>query len=292
MNKFSVDQILPEVSIIIASFNTKELLKECLYSIFKDKSSSQWEVVVVDNGSSDASVTMIKSKFPQVRLIENRCNLGFATAQNQGLKSSHGKYILFLNSDTIVTGGVINSLVQLLASNTDVGLVSPKMVNKDHSIQPSCFHFPSVINTIKAYWLGKKELVAKYAPASDEPVCVDAVVGAAMMLPSVVAKDLGGFDQKYFFYFEDLDLCRRLKQKGWLVVFNPKEVIIHHHGAGGKPAANFKYLKESLLYPIKKIIGLSSENTTHNYIVESSILYFGWLRHLLITLIIRFVPRS
>lgn len=288
MRKSFGDLGRPKVSIVIASFNTEKLLKECLASIFADRAYFAWEVIVVDNGSVDGSVEMVKNDFTTVHLIENGSNIGFSRAENQGLRRSNGQFVLFLNSDTRVRSGAVGELAEYLGDHPDVGLVAPKLLNPDGSVQPSCFHFPGILNTLRAYWFGNRRLVEKYFPSWKVPVSVDATVAAAMMVPVGVARKLGGFDEKFFFYFEDIDLCRRVKNLGLNVIYYPGAEVVHHHGASGKRGGSFGYLKESLLYPFKKITGRWSRNSTQGYLVESSILYFGWLRHLLITLIIKF----
>lgn len=291
MKKSSKGSRLPRVSIIIVSFNTKKLLKRCLASIFADRACRTWEIIVVDNGSIDGSVGIVKKDFPAVHLIENSANIGFSRAENQGLRRSNGQFVLFLNSDTKVGLGTVDTLADYLEEHSDVGLVAPKLLNPDRTVQPSCFYFPGIINALRAYWFGDKRLVEKRFPSGKVPVSVDATVAAAMMLPVEVARKLGGFDEKFFFYFEDIDLCKRVRDLGLNVIYYPSAEVVHHHGASGRSGAGFGYLKESLLYPIKKAIGRWQQDSTQAYLAESSIVYFGWIRHLLITLIIRFAKR-
>src|SRR3989344_7732496 len=169
-----------ELSIIIVNFNTRIAINNCLDSIYKTIDDIEFEVIVIDNNSSDNSVKSL-DKFKKLqknfRLIINRENLGFSKANNQGIGISKGKYILLLNSDTEVKNGAVNKLLEFAKSRVDAGVVGPKLVNVDGSTQDSVMKFPTIGNAVRAFFLGKPENFGKHAPQSQNPVEVDAVVG-------------------------------------------------------------------------------------------------------------------
>jgi hypothetical protein len=288
MKKSLTNSQNPEVSVIIASYNTRDLTLSCIDSLLRGLDAPSSEIIIVDNNSADDSVDSIRSKFPGVIVLKNPSNLGFAVANNQGARVARSQHLLFLNSDTQIVPGAIGKMVNYLEKHPKVAVLGPRLLNSDKSVQPSCFHTPGIINTIRGYWLGKNDLVEIFAPRENKPCLVNAVVGAAMMLPKPAFQKLGGFDEKYFFFFEDLDLCLRARHLGLKVAYLPSAKIIHLHGASRSPKQTFGYLKESLLYPYKKAFGLWHPSTTQEYLVESSIHYFGWWRHLIITLIIKY----
>jgi len=221
------------LSIVIVSYNTKELLRQCLESILGSESDLGLEIIVVDNNSTDGSLEYLK-KQKKLKLIENRKNFGFAKANNQGIKIAKGKYILLLNSDTIVKKDAFKTMVGFVEKHTDVGLVGPRLLNPNNTIQPSCFNFPSVFGAIKEFWLGKQGAFSKYAPKGNRPMVVDAVVGAAFLIPRTTIEKIGLLDEQYFMYFEDLDYCRRVWEAGFSVYYLPRSKILHLHGASGK----------------------------------------------------------
>ena len=137
-----------DVSIIIVSWNTKQLLEQCLYSIYKNSEGLSCQIIVVDNGSTDGSAEMVKDKFPQVNLIRNMENRGFAAANNQGIKISKGRYVLLLNSDTIILDNAITKTVKFADNHPNVAVVGCKVLNPDMTLQRTCFMFPSTLNMI------------------------------------------------------------------------------------------------------------------------------------------------
>ncbi|MBU1127144.1 MAG: glycosyltransferase family 2 protein [Patescibacteria group bacterium] len=247
------------LSIIIPSYNTKDLLKKCLDSVRQLAD----EIIVVDNGSIDGSAKMIDASFPNVVLIENTQNLGFAKAINKGVKKASGKFVFLLNSDTVVRKDALAKAFGFLARNPD-SIIGLGLVNPDGSIQSSVYHFPTIWRAIKEFWFGIENSYQKYTPKGEDAKRVDAVTGAAMIVSKDVFEKLNGFDEKYFFYFEDLDFCRKASKKGISVYYLPFAKILHHHGASG--------------VDMPKIV--------HNWLVASSKKYNGNLKYYLITLII------
>jgi len=260
------------LSVIIVNFNTKDLLKKCLESI---PSSIQYsvfsiQIIVVDNGSTDGSVDMIKgtiihnTKF-KIRLIENQTNLGFAKAVNLAIRQGQDGPVLLLNSDTFVKKGAIEKLLKF-EEQVRPAIIGARMLNPDGTFQGSCFYLPTIDRAVKEYWFGKSGYFSKYAPTGDKPVEVEAVSGGAMLISRGVIDKIGLLDERYFFYFEDLDYCRRAQKAGFKIYFLPSAQIIHEHGASGKNLAN--------------------ESNQWRRMIPSSKIYYGLFKYYLITLII------
>jgi len=264
MNKSLINSH-PELSIIIVSYNTTQELEACLRSVFESVGKFNFEVIVVDNKSLDNSVSMTIKNFPEVILIENKENYGFAKAVNQGLKIAKGNYFLLLNPDTKVVNNAIEKLVDFAKKQQNLGAVGSKLLNPDGSPQASCYNLPSVKNAVLEYWFGKKGSYEKYLPNLQEPVKVEAVVGAVMLIPRSSIEKIGFFDEKYFMYFEDLDWCRRAKSKGLKIFWYPHVNFIHEHGSSAK----------------------KSGQKAHEFLKESSRIYNGVIIYLLITLVIK-----
>ena len=228
------------LSIIIVGHNNKDLVIDCLRSIREDKLLKDKEIIVVDNGSTDGSQEAFKKlqkSIQSLTLIENKGNLGFAKANNQGIEKARGEYILLLNSDTVVKKGSLGKLLVFAKKKKDAGVVGPKLLNIDGSLQLSCFRFPTIKNAIREYWFGEKGLFEKYAPKGEKASTVDAVVGAAFLMTPSALKKVGPLDERYFAYFEDIDYCRNVWRKGLKVYYYPGVEIIHYHGATFKKMA-------------------------------------------------------
>lgn len=218
-----------KISVIIVNLNTKKLLSDCIRSVYKDM---PWaEVIVVDNGSTDGSQKNIKKNFRKVILIENEKNLGFGAANNVGAKKASGDILFFLNSDTIVPKGSLQKLIDFFVYYPKAGVVGPKVVLPDGDLQPYSFGSDISLITIlkeKLYRLiGKKQ-----TPTNVKRV--DWVTGAALLARKSVFKVIGGFDENFFMYFEDNDLCLRCRQFGYKVYIYPHISIVH---LGGKSIA-------------------------------------------------------
>lgn len=232
------------LSIIIVNFNTKELLEKCLESIEQEsKRVKEWkiEIIVVDNASTDESPEMVKKEFPKARLIVNKENLGFAKAVNQGIKQATGEYIFLLNPDSEVKSDALTTLVKFAQKHPEAGVIGAKLLNPDSSIQPSIYHFPTIWRAIKEYWFGQKGAYEKYAVTASDAVSVEAVTGAAMLIPRKTIEKVGLLDERYFLYFEDLDFCRRVQRAGLKVYYLPQAEIIHRHGESAAKVGSQAY---------------------------------------------------
>lgn len=258
-----------KVSVIIISFNTKDLTLEAVKSVYENSSGVNFEVIVVDNNSQDGSVEVLKTfakNHKNFLLIENKDNLGFAKANNQAAKKAKGEYLFLLNSDTKVLPGSLKSLLDFADGTSDAGVVGPQLLNGDGTTQPSCVNFPTIRNAIREYFLGKKGLFDKYVPKGNDPVVVDALVGAAFLITPEALKKVGLLDERYFFYFEDIDYCRRVKRVGLKVYYLPKIKIIHYHGVSGK--------------------ALAPQKDQWKRLIPSSKIYHGLLGHYLLTFVL------
>lgn len=228
-----------DLSIIIVNWNTRDLLRDCLASVFQGLGSLTAEVIVVDNASHDGSVEMLRVDFPQVRLIENDRNLGFAAGNNVALRLSIGRHVLLLNTDTLVRDHVLPEAVAWLDLHPEVGVMGPRLLNADGTVQPSCSAFPSL------WFLAMQTLGLTRIPALDHYRMtgwdrgserrVDVISGAAMFVRRTAIATVGLLDEAFFFYGEETDWCHRFKQAGWKIVFVPIPEIVHFgNGAASK----------------------------------------------------------
>ncbi len=226
-----------QLSIIIVSYNTKKLTLQCIKSIYESKPSVDFEVIVVDNASSDGSekdLGKLGSNYKNYKFIQNKTNSGFSKGNNIGIKHAKGKYILLLNSDTEVKKNAIDLMYKYATSSKEIGVVGAKLLNPDGSVQASALILPTIEKTIRTFWLGEKNLNGKYVPSEDEPTEVEVLVMAAFMITPTALEKVGKLDERYFMYFEDIDYCRRIKEKGLKIVYLPTAEIIHYHGSSGK----------------------------------------------------------
>jgi len=223
------------LSIIIVNWNTRDITRNCLLSVREKVTGVNFEVIVIDNASSDGSAEMIRAEFPSVRLITNDSNLGFGRANNQGMRVARGRYFLLLNSDTLVIDDCVSRLVKFMESNPQVGVAGCKLLFEDLTLQGSCSRFPSIkialLEDLMLYkFLSRRrqgELLLGGYWAHDRTRDVDAVWGAAMLLRREVFDQTAGFDERIFMYGEDLELCMRVRDLGWRITFAHDCRIIH-----------------------------------------------------------------
>ncbi len=229
---------MPDVSVIIVSWNAKKHLVDCLKSLGNGQ-----EIIVVDNGSTDDSVETVEKGFPHVRLIKNKENMGFAWANNIGIKDSSGRYVCLVNSDVIVLDNCIDGLVKFMDRNPSVGMAGPRVLNPDHTLQVSCRHFPSVWSNL-CQTVGLNKIFPKSAffsePfmrywAHDKERKVEVLSGCFWIVRRKAVDEVGLLDEDFFIYGEDIDWCRRFQKAGWDVVFYPEAEAIH---AGGASSSN------------------------------------------------------
>jgi GT2 family glycosyltransferase len=232
-----------DLSIIIVNYNVKEFLQNLLHSISKSSNKINREIIIVDNASNDGSVEFISEKFPEVNLIANTKNLGFSTANNIGMKQAKGKYILLLNPDTLVSEDTFEKMICFFEENPQVGLAGCKILNPDGTIQLACRRsFPGPWTSFcKVTGLSnlfpKSRLFAQYNLTyldSDQTYEVDAISGSFMMFRKDVYEKIGGLDEKFFMYGEDLDFCYRAQKSGYKVFYVHSTQIIHYKGESTK----------------------------------------------------------
>lgn len=232
-----------DLAIAIVNYNSRPFLESCLCSLQGENAGLDMEVWVVDNSSQDGSTEMVKKKFPHVRLIENKKNVGFAAANNQVLRQTKARYVLLLNSDTIVKAGTLKAMVAFLEKNPWVGIVGCKVLNPGGTIQGSARRFPDLTTA----FFGRASLLTRLFPqnpitrrnilslvAQDEPMEVDWVSGACLMIRAEVYREVGLLDEGFFMFWEDADWCYRAKEAGWQVYYLPGAEVVHHVGMGGR----------------------------------------------------------
>lgn len=235
------------VSIVILSYNTSSYLAECLSSVYKNVRDLPFEIIVVDNNSTDNSVHMVKTKFSKVRLIESEENLGFAKGVNLGVKHAKGEWVLLLNSDTRVHENSIEKLVGFAKENQEVAVVGGKLKNRDGSTSSSYSSFYTPLRIfLFLFWPMKKEKTLK------DPKAVDWVSGGFMLIKKEIFDKVHGFDPHFFMYIEDMELCYRLKKSGYKVYYYPKAIVEHvGQGSSNRTFAIIQIYK-GLLYFYKK----------------------------------------
>lgn len=238
----------PDLSIIIVSWNVCALLQNCLRSVLAQQ-NLRLQIIVVDGASTDGSPEMIAEQFPQVELVACRENVGFPGGNNLGLARANGRFILLLNPDTIVQGDALANMVSYLEQNAQVGALGPQLLNEDGSRQSSRRRFPTVWTAFfESTWL------QPYAPqavldnyfvrdvADGQTAVVDWVMGACLLTRQEVVAQVGGLDEAYFMYSEELDYCRRIHDAGWQVVYYPHAVVTHFSGKSSEQAVTQRHI--------------------------------------------------
>ncbi len=238
-----------DLSIIIVNWNSAAYVRKCLASIYANTKNLAFEVFIIDNASFDECGEIVKAEFPQVKFIQSQDNLGFARANNLGFSRSQGRDLLFLNPDAEILGRAVNILLSALDSIPDAGIVGPKLLNSDGSIQTSCIKaFPSILNqALDADYLQRifpKWRLWGMRPLFEplgKPAPVDVVSGACLMIKRDVFEKIGQFTADYFMYSEDVDLCYKVKQAGGKTCYVGQANVIHHGGRSSafQPDNNF-----------------------------------------------------
>lgn len=230
------------LSVVIVNWNTSEDLEVCITSFLEPLDDPKTEIIVVDNASEDGSVSMVRSKFPSVNLIENSCNLGFAAAVNQGINRAAGKYILILNSDIVSNYDSLQALINTLESRNDVGAVAPRLVNSDGSMQQGYYRkLPTLMQILLFYTFLSKftsknsYLVGKYLEVFFEENAIQSEVeqipGGCIMIRREVLQTVGLMDESFFLFFEDVDWCYRIRKYGWRLLSIRNVSMVHKGGS-------------------------------------------------------------
>lgn len=231
-----------DLSIVIVSYNTKDFLIKCIQSIEETGKDFTYEIIVVDNASNDGSAELVKEKFKDVILVANKENLGFSKANNIGIKKTTGRYVLFLNADTIVYPITLKTMINFMDSHKDAGASTCKLKMPNGKIDDASHRgFPTPWNSF-CHFLGLSKIFTKvklfggynlsYLDLSKTHE-IDALAGAFMMVRKEAGEKVNWWDEDYFFYGEDLDFCFMLKQNGWKVYYVPEFSILHYKGVSG-----------------------------------------------------------
>lgn len=240
---------LPELSVIIVSWNVVSLLRRCLNALDRQREGLSMEVIVVDSGSIDGSGQMVRTEFPWVNLLAHAENLGFPRGNNIGIQRATGEYVLLLNPDTEPLDNALEKMAAFLRSHPDVGVVGCQLRFPDGTIQSSRRRFPTLAtgffeSTWLQRWAPARLLDHYYARDLDDNLTgdVDWVVGACLMTRREVVQQVGLLDEGYFMYSEELDWCRRIRTAGWRVVYFPDAQVIHHEGKSSEQAITLRHI--------------------------------------------------
>lgn len=236
---------LVDLSIIIVNWKTKDELRACLRSILEGDRTAM-EIIVVDNASRDGSVEMLKREFPSVQVIENEANYGFARAANIGIRASSGRYVLLLNPDTEVQPHAFSTFIRFADENPGIGIIGPKILNPNGSLQYSCRRFPTIgaaifRNTLLGRLFPRNPYTRDYLMVEwdhRETTDVDWVSGAAMLIRRRMLEEIGLLDEQFYMYCEDVDLAYRAWEKGWRVTYYPHVCVTHVIGRSSDRCPN------------------------------------------------------
>ena len=227
-----------DISVIIINWNTRQLLEDCLASLPGSSTSHSLETIVVDNNSTDGSREMVRQNFPAVKLICNDRNVGFAHGNNQGIKSSTGRYVSLVNSDVKVLPNCHDKLVEYMDANPEIGIAGPRVLNGDLTLQSSCRRFPTLWNNVcdafafrrffpnSAFFAGEHMLYFKH----DRIIYPDVLVGCFLFARTKAVQQFGLLDEEFFMYGEDINWCLRCWRSGWKIAFYPDAEAIHYRG--------------------------------------------------------------
>ena len=289
-----------DLSIVIVSWNVQDLLRRCLQSIPGAQSAKEGrnppapdsasellvEIIVVDNASTDGSADMVRTEFPNVRLIANARNLGFSRANNQGLTLSHGRYIMILNPDTEIVGDALTKMVDFMDQHPRTGALGPRLRYPDGRLQPSRRRFPTlatalVESTVIQEWWTDNAILRRYYMADKPDGEVQAVawlVGACLLVRRQTCDEVGWLDEGYFMYSEELDWCRRIKDAGWEVVYLPAATVVHHEGKSSEQVvpARHIYFQSSKVRYFRKHHGVVQAELLRWFLLDTYL--FQWAR--------------
>lgn len=234
-----------DVSVVIVNWNTRDLLLKCLASLDPGLSRCAGETIVVDNHSSDGSAAAVRERHPEVLVIENTSNLGFSRANNIGIRRSRGRYVCLVNSDVVVLPGCIDRLVEYADRHPEAGIVGPRILNTDGTLQTSWWRFPSVLTSlVRTFWLDS--LLGKLSgdPRRRTGIRrVDSLSGCFLLVRRATLERIGLLDEDFFFYSEDIDLCRRCHAADWAVIYHGGVHSIHAGGASSSAASARFYVE-------------------------------------------------
>ncbi|MBI4280804.1 glycosyltransferase family 2 protein [Candidatus Uhrbacteria bacterium] len=246
-----------DLSIVIVTYKSRGLLRQCLLGLRALPAARRHEIIVIDNNSQDGTRELLMNEFPEVRSIMQVSNLGFGAGGNVGIRASSGRYVAVMNPDIVVVDDSFDRLISYLDQHTKVGLVGPQLMNPDGSLQRSCYRFHTpLIPVYRRTPLGNftfarervsRFLMEEWDHASEREV--DWLLGACLVARRALLNEIGCFDERFFLYFEDTDLCRRAWQAGWRVVYQPSARFFHYH----RRASAESPLLPSLFNPVTRL---------------------------------------
>jgi len=288
---------IPDISICMVSFNAADYLENCLRSLYENAPGRSFEVVIVDNASSDDSVKIIRERFPSVRLIRNSENTGFVKANNAAIRASKGRYVLCLNTDTAVLPDALDALCKFMESHPEAGACGPRLLNVDHTTQHQCKRGFPTVPTVLAYYLRLHKLFPQnrffghyLLTYLDENLIneVESLSGAAMMVRRSVIETVGMMDEDYFMYMDDIDWCYRIKQARWKVYYVPDAQILHFGGRSTR-----KVVYKSLVHFYKsQAIFYRKHYAVYHYGLINSCVYAGISMLMFAGLTVNFLRRN
>ena len=231
-----------DLSVVIVSYNTREILHRCFQALKEASAGLTLEIFVVDNASRDGSVEMLGEQYPEVNVIASAVNLGFGAANNRALVEATGRYIILLNSDAFLRPDALRLSIQHMDENPEIGLGGARLIGPDEAWQPSARCFPSVLNDfLSLSGLSTRYPKSRFFGRADrtwsdhmQPAEVDWVPGAYSIIRPKALQDVGIFDEGFFLYYEEVDLCRRIKEKGYKILYWPDVVVVHLGGESSK----------------------------------------------------------
>lgn len=226
-----------DISLIIVNWNTKDLLLQCLSSIQQTIQDLSYDIWVVDNASSDGSAEAVKARFPNIHLLENRVNMGFAAANNTALKKMAGRYALLLNTDATLTSGAVQTLYDFMETHPLAAMACGQLLNPDGSKQNSIANFPSLASLMCNETLLRMLFPARFPSKRKEfssPIEIESCIGACMMVRKSAMEGVGLLDERYFFFLEETDWAYQMKRSGWKIYFVPSATIYHAQGKSVK----------------------------------------------------------
>lgn len=283
---------MSDISICIVSYQTRDLLRACLRSIHETVPPLSFEIIVVDNHSEDGTLEMLKEEFPDVRLLVNNENTGYTRPNNQALRESRGRYVVLLNPDTLVKPNAIAELFSFLETHPQVGIVGPKVLNRDGTLQKQCRRSEARPWDSICYFSGlsrlfphDKRFAGYLMTYLDEDLTheAEAVSGSCMMIRREVIEQVGYLDELFFAYQEDTDYCRRVRLAGWKVYYNPSAQIIHYGGEGGSKVQPFRAIVE---WHRSYFLYYRKHFAKDYFFVFNAVYYLGMLTKLGLTLLV------
>ena len=239
---------MTDLAVAVVNYNTRDFLRACLASIVADKPAG---IVVVDNGSKDGSAEMVAAEYPSVRLVVDPTNPGYGTSANRAIGLCDAPYVLLLNSDTLLPAGATRALAKYLDENPRAGIVGPRLRKLDGRLQETCHEFPTPVRSLLEHtWIGDVLRAIPFASGlrpfmwpHDRPRVVPWVTGAAMAIRKSAFDELGGFDPSFYMYYEETDLCYRMRLAGWETHFAPVTDLVHYGGVSTKQFRTAMYLE-------------------------------------------------